>query len=222
MNEKTELYGVLAIGAIAVIYLMSKGSSGSGLSFAQADPKSVAAVENANTSIAQSYNQSNLQSRLAAVDLAKTRLGADSANFGKQSDSFVSVQEALLQSDVARFTSTDSLAGTLGIARAQADTAKYVSDSNNAANIKTSQIANETLVQGFQYQTQAAMNANAAAVQESQYAAGVATVQAGVAKDISNNATTQSRINKKSWFDNLLNAGSQAVADYFKATTAKG
>ena len=151
MNEKTQLYGVLAIGAIAVIYLMSKGSSGSGLSFAQADPKSVAAVENANASIAQSYNQSNLQSKLAAVDLAKTRMGMDSANFGKQSDSFVSVQEALLQSDVARFTSADSLTGTLGIARAQADTAKYVADSNNAANIKTSQIANETLVQGFQY-----------------------------------------------------------------------
>lgn len=220
MNQKTELYGLLAIGAIAVIYLMTKGgSSGSGLSFAQADPKSVAAVENANTSIAQSYNQTTLQSKMAAVDLAKSKLGTDSANFAKQSDSFTSIQEALLQSDVARSISRDSLSGTLGIAQAQADTAKYVSDSNNNANIATSQIANDTLVQGFKYQSAAASEANLAAVQEAQYAAGVATVQAGVAKDISNNATTQARIGKKSWFDNLLNAGSQAVADYFKAQT---
>jgi hypothetical protein len=176
-KQNWELWAVGGIAIIAVFFLMSQnsGSSSGGLSFVAPDPTSVAAVESANTSMAQSADATALASKQAAVGLAESVIS------GK-----TTVATTNSNNESADYIANVGATASQNIVATQAAAATAANQSNNDNALAVAKVNQATTEVGYGDQLALGVNANAAAVQETTIAGQTAQAQ-------SNNQTTQAQ-----------------------------
>lgn len=126
------LAGIAVLGVGILAWYQSQNSS-SGLTFAQADPQSVAAVENANVSMFQT-EQATLQDRInSAADVAKTQITSGAAVDETQITSAANVR---MNYDTGNFQTEQvqsQATASTQIAQAQKDAAIATANAASAA-----------------------------------------------------------------------------------------
>lgn len=251
MDKNTEYLAIggVAIAIVAIVAIKGKSTT-VGATFSAPNPASVAAVTSAGASEIASINQLTLEKMRTAAStvvaiaqlqtaLDSTRVGAGVSDYQAQQQTF----QVGLQSDAANHSVDVGASVANHSADVGANVANYaVSVGANVANYgrqvdayntgilseaQTSQqrIAADGAVRSAgimaAYQEAVARITADAQLKAQAINADVTRYTAGIAKDISNNDTTQKRISKPNWFQTLVSGGAQAVAAYFSAQTGK-
>lgn len=220
-NERMVLFAVGGVAAIGIAALVVRSSS------------STTGVDPNSAKIAGSIVAAN-SAALGAE--SSQRIAALNAGTSLQRD-VLSQRSALTLTQLADAAAYDQkridIAGSLTGAALANQTSLDLNTANNTVTLQLATDANMTAIEQSRLNTSAAFNlaqindryqleatrvlsaAGLAATQAQVAAAERASIVAsGVAKDISNNQTTQMRINKPSWLQQLGGAASQIAAAY--------
>ena len=220
-NDRMMLFAIGGVAAIGIAALVVRSSS------------STTGVDANSAKIAGSIVAANS----AALNVeGSQRIAALNAGTSLQRD-VLSQRSALTLTQLADAAAFDQkridVAGALTNATLSNQTSLDLNSANNAVTVQLAGDANQTAIEQSRLNTSAAFNlarindayqleatrvlsaAGLAATQAQVAAAERASIVAsGVAKDISNNQTTQMRINKPSWLQQLGTASTQVAAAF--------